>query len=122
MRTQALVALVICAVAGVGFNQKTASAQVPAGWIARGSQPKEYEMGLDRGVAHEGKASGSMRFKGDKPDGFGTLMQTFKADAYRGKRLRLSGYVKTDRVDQWAGLWIRKARPPSPLTKQRGSE
>jgi hypothetical protein len=107
MRTQALVALVICAVTGVGFNQKTASGQVPAGWIARGSQPQEYEMAVDRGVAHGGKASGYMKCKGDKPEGFGTLMQTFKADAYRGKRLRLSGYVKTDHVEQWTGLWMR---------------
>jgi hypothetical protein len=107
MQTQSLVALVICAVTAVGYSQKTASGQVPAGWIARGSQPQEYEMGVDRGVAHGGKASGYLKSKGDKLQGFGTLRQAFKADAYRGKRLRLSGYVKTDGVEKWTGLWMR---------------
>jgi hypothetical protein len=34
-------------------------------------------------------------------------MQVFRADDYRGKRLRLSGYVKAEKIDQWAGLWMR---------------
>ena len=34
-------------------------------------------------------------------------MQFFKADAYRGKRLRLSGYVKTNAVENRAALWMR---------------
>ena len=34
-------------------------------------------------------------------------MQSFKADGFRGKRLRLTGYVKSDSVADWAGLWMR---------------
>jgi hypothetical protein len=34
-------------------------------------------------------------------------MQTFKADAYRGQRVRLSGYVRSQDVGNWAGLWLR---------------
>jgi hypothetical protein len=34
-------------------------------------------------------------------------MQTFAADRFRGARLRLSGYVKSEDVVQWAGLWMR---------------
>jgi hypothetical protein len=107
MRTQALFALAICSITGAGFNQATASGQVPAGWIARGSHPQEYEMTVDRGVAHGGQASASIKSGVDKPEGFGTLMQTFKADAYRGKRVRMSGYVKTADVEQSTALWMR---------------
>jgi hypothetical protein len=34
-------------------------------------------------------------------------MQDFRADQYRGKRVRLSASVKTEDVQQWAGLWMR---------------
>jgi len=34
-------------------------------------------------------------------------MQTFDATEYRGKRLRLSAYVKSESVENWAGVWMR---------------
>ena len=40
-------------------------------------------------------------------DGFGTLMQGFKAEKYLGKRLRFSAYVRAEELDDWAGLWMR---------------
>jgi hypothetical protein len=38
-------------------------------------------------------------------------MQMFAADSYRGKRLRMSGSVRADAVDGWAGLWMRVDGP-----------
>jgi hypothetical protein len=84
-----------------------ANAQVPKGWFAAGSHPKEYEMKLDSAVAHGGKGSASLKCIVAKPGGFGTLMQTFKADDYRGRRVRMSGYVRSADVADWAGLWLR---------------
>ena len=34
-------------------------------------------------------------------------MQQFKADAYRGQRLRLAALVCSEGVERWAGLWMR---------------
>jgi hypothetical protein len=34
-------------------------------------------------------------------------MQMFDAGQYRGKRLRVTGFVKTLDVVDWAGLWMR---------------
>jgi hypothetical protein len=34
-------------------------------------------------------------------------MQSFKADLYRGKRLRMAAYVKAEQIQDWAGLWMR---------------
>jgi hypothetical protein len=76
-------------------------------WIIAGSHPQNYVMGADRTVTKSGSASGSIQAKSSETEGFGTLMQVFNAQAYRGQRLQLSGYVKTQAVDNWAGLWMR---------------
>lgn len=34
-------------------------------------------------------------------------MQQFTAEQYLGKRVRLSGLVKSQNVTEWAGLWVR---------------
>ena len=34
-------------------------------------------------------------------------MQTIKAENYLGKRLRLSGYIKSEDVEGWSGMWMR---------------
>src|SRR3954454_3331869 len=65
-------------------------------------------MVVDRATRHGGAASATIRCKADHPaNGFGTLMQTFRADQYRGKRLRLTGFVKANDVANPAGLWVR---------------
>jgi AraC-like DNA-binding protein len=67
------------------------------GWFEGGSHLDEYEMGIDTSVAHQGRASGYIKSKGNGLDnGFGTYMQMFKADKYRGKRLRMSAFLKTE--------------------------
>ena len=81
--------------------------QVPQGWILAGSDPDAYEVGTDAATAHGGNASGFIRAKANPSNGFGTLMQMFKADEYRGRRLRLTAFVKAEDVLNWAGLWMR---------------
>jgi hypothetical protein len=47
--------------------------------------------------------------KAKKPaiEGFGTLMQDFRANEYVGKRVRFSAFVKSQDLESWAGLWMR---------------
>ncbi len=78
----------------------------PKGWIRLGNQPQNYEMSLDREMKHSGKASAHLKFTADKAEGFGTMMQTFKADAYRGKRVRMSAWMRTENADS-AQFWLR---------------
>ena len=85
--------------------------QFPSGWFASGSSPKDYEVRIDRSEHYTGGASGYVANKADDPKGFGTLMQVFKADKYHGKRLMMTGYVKTEEVETWAGLWMRVDGP-----------
>jgi len=80
---------------------------LPKGWIAAGSDPQDYEMGVDYMNAHQGRASGYLASKHDSARGFATMMQTFKAISYKETRLRLSGFIKTEDVINWAAVWMR---------------
>jgi RNA polymerase sigma factor (sigma-70 family) len=79
----------------------------PKGWFGGCAKSEEYEVGLDRKERHGGKASAFVRLKNVADTDFGTLGQVFKADDYRGKRVRLSAWLKTKDVAGGAGLWMR---------------
>ena len=81
-----------------------AMAEHPQGW---GGGGPGYEFSTDEAVKHQGKASGSVKAVGEPENGFGTLTQGIRADKYRGKRVRLTAFVKSAIVDGWAGLWMR---------------
>lgn len=78
------------------------------GWFLSGSNPFNYEMGMDHEIVHQGKASGYLKSKTvlDSTE-FATMMQTFKANQFVEKRIRLSGFMRTENVDTFAGMWMR---------------
>lgn len=80
---------------------------LPDGWIRAGAAPVDYDMGMDQKTAHAGKASGYLRAKVAKPRDFGTLMQMCGAGEFPGQRVRMSAWVKSEQVTDWAGLWMR---------------
>lgn len=83
-----------------------AAAAPPVGWLLAGSDPGSYEAVLDAQESHAGAKS--VRYASTRePKGFGTMMQSFDATDYRGKRLRFSAWVKSNDVQDWAGLWMR---------------
>ncbi len=77
------------------------------GWSLSGSQPADYEVGIDRTVAHSGQASGYIMSRPYQRTGFGTLMQMCQAGQYLGQRVRMSAYVKTRAVKAFSTLWMR---------------
>jgi hypothetical protein len=79
----------------------------PKGWLALGSDPNDYQSGVDREVYHSGTASGYLKSIVEDADGFGNLMQEIQAKEYLEKRVKLSAYIKTENVEDWAGLWMR---------------
>lgn len=80
---------------------------IPKGWYAAGSNPSEYEMGVDNSVYQSGKASAFIKSKNPGMNEFGTLMQSISADNYLDKRLRLTGSIKSKDVKGWSGMWMR---------------
>jgi hypothetical protein len=83
------------------------TAGVPQGWYLAGSKPAEYESGVDAQAQYNSHPSAYLKSKQAAVYGFGTLMQNFRADQYAGKRVRFTAFVKTEGVQDWAGLWMR---------------
>jgi hypothetical protein len=79
----------------------------PPPWAKWGDKSSEYAIAWDPSVKHAGRGSGSLRAIAASPKGFGALTQTIAATAYRGKRVRLTGFLKTADVKSWAGMWMR---------------
>lgn len=89
-------------------EMKMKNNQLLKGWQLSGSHPFNYQMGIDREVFHQGKASGFLKSVTVEEQGeFATMMQQFKADKYLGKRLRFSGFIKSEAVDGFCGFWMR---------------
>ena len=83
------------------------SFDLPTGWFVAGTHPKSYDMGIDKGAGQDGKNTATIKSVEKKIAGFGTLMQNCLPDKYLGKRIRMSGLLKTKDVANWSGLWLR---------------
>ena len=110
-------------VAAGGPNPGPENAPPVPGWsfategsgIPRNQDVAGFATGVDREVAHGGHASVSIRSIVAEAH-FRAVTQLIKADGYRGKRVRLAGYLKTRDVrGGWAGLWLRVDGPDAKL-------
>lgn len=108
-RTRAETAKILIDMQSSPVQESPGGRPVP-GWFLAGSDPGDYEVGTDAKVARGGSRSGFIASR-PHPRGFGTLMQTFRADRYRDARLRLSACIQADAVERWAGLWMRVDGP-----------
>jgi hypothetical protein len=95
----------------------TVEAAAPEGWFMAGSKPAAYETGVDSEQVYNGHPSAFVKSKQPAIEGFGTLMQQFKADQYLGKRVRFSAFVKSEELKDWAGLWMRVDKGSGQSTK-----
>jgi hypothetical protein len=97
-------AIIPCVAAGFAcaLPQAWAGDEVK-GWGAS----KVAETRIDRGTRHGGAAAASFAAKANTNPKQKTLLQSFLADEYRGKRVRFSAYVRCQDLSDWAGLWMR---------------
>jgi hypothetical protein len=79
----------------------------PPGWAKNGSKPGSYVVGVDQNQTWGGMPSAYVKSLESSVDGFGGMMQTTSADNYIGKRVRLSGWVKTEDANEGGQLWLR---------------
>jgi hypothetical protein len=96
--------------AAVLLVQLAAAADLPAGWFKDGKAPRQYRAGVDTAVVRHGGASAYLQSWTAAPPVYGTVMQRVDAERYRGKRVRFTGWLRTEAVDHddgWAGLWLR---------------
>jgi len=85
------------------------SFDVPKGWQKAGSAPGKYDMGLDFGMGRTSKYAATIQSNTYDfgMSQFGTLMQSFSPDKYVGKRIKMTGFMKSQNVRNWAGFWLR---------------
>ncbi|NUO50300.1 MAG: hypothetical protein HOV80_15705 [Polyangiaceae bacterium] len=91
-----------------------AEASRPKGWFVSGGARLHYRGVIDTKVKNEGRSSVRFEPAVEEPQGYGTLMQRFKAHDYRGKRMRLTAYTKGKGVDRRGDLWLRVQARESP--------
>lgn len=91
--------LAICAAA-----QSAPEKRVAPGWT--GPESSDYEAGIDRKVQHAGHPGLYLKSitGGAKDD---AVRQRIRADAYRSKRVKFSGWIKPDSAEQGGALWLR---------------
>lgn len=79
---------------------------VPTGWTAHETVSGEFRVGTDRRVVHSGKASLFLRSLVAEPAGIVSISQQFVAAAYRGRRVRVSAFLRSERAAVEASLWF----------------
>jgi hypothetical protein len=82
-----------------------AAESLPPGWFLAGHEGDFTATTLDRGCDQ----LRAIRLASREPAAstYGTAMQLFRADPYRGQRLRFSAILSTTEVKGWVGLWMR---------------
>lgn len=89
--------------------------QVPSGWFIPSTPQKAgYSAVLQRSGCKSGSGCALLSTPASpSPQGFGNLMQTFDASAYRGKRIRFRAWVRVEAPagEGQAQLWLRVDRP-----------
>lgn len=84
----------------------------PDGWDSAGppAYRDDYEIILDTTTGYQDETSLLIQNNDQEipEDGFGTAgRELSNVNQYKGNRVQLSGYVKTENVSGWAGLWFR---------------
>lgn len=79
------------------------------GWMFIGTAQNKYQMIMDRTVCHTGTKSASIQSTANEFEigDYATILQQFSTKHYVGKRVRLTGFIRTQDVEGWCGLWMR---------------
>ncbi|HMH67488.1 MAG TPA: hypothetical protein VK519_06170 [Pinirhizobacter sp.] len=100
MKKRLTLALALVLTAGTAL-----AGPIPTGWFRAGTAPADYELGTDKGDT-AGTWNAYIKAKSSAAGGFATMMQTINASNYRGKRVRLSGVLRTQDANK-SQLWMR---------------
>ena len=84
----------------------TYKSELPEPWFEAG-YPDNYSVGIDSEIYHTAPRSVFIVSDKKRSRGFGCIMQTSSAKDYLGKKIKLSGYLKSEKVKGWAGFWLR---------------
>ncbi len=99
--------IIAAALVSAIFLSSYAADEKVKGWFLAGSNPSEYEIGVEQNAERGGKVAFLKSKTAKVKDGFGTIMQTFDAKMFLGKKVKLTGFIKSKDIKGWAGMWMR---------------
>ena len=83
------------------------SNELPKSWFKSGSKSQSYKVTTDSITFQSGKKSVCIVSLDSTIEGFETVMQYCSAKNYLGTRIKMTGYIKSENVADWAGMWLR---------------
>ena len=92
--------VVVCAV----LIAQSIERAIAPGWTA--PESSDYEAGIDHKVVRSGKGSLYLKSTSGNAKDYASR-QSIRADGYRGKRVRLTAWVKPDEAEQGGAPWLR---------------
>jgi hypothetical protein len=116
MRSARIALTVLTVTWAAGAHAEPRSSDVEHWYVTGPDGAKElrahgYEGGIDRAQSHSGRASAFLRSTSEHPDyPQAVIWQSISSERYRGKRVRLSAWIKTERAQgAWLGMRISSA-------------
>lgn len=101
------IGLVVAGLAATTPSPHALEAQAPDAWLMTGPDADDYELVRDTDVVRSGEASMRLSATGNRNRrDWAVSVQMVDASPYRGKRVRLSGWLRSDDVRS-GGLWMR---------------
>ncbi|MCW3076129.1 MAG: hypothetical protein JWO32_738 [Bacteroidetes bacterium] len=85
-------------------------------WLKSETKGNSYTIKLQKDSLRDGKLSATIQSVKKKFNGQGTFLQFFEPEEYLGKRIRLTGNIKSKDVTGWASFWLRIDGPDTPKT------
>jgi hypothetical protein len=89
----------------IGFN--SCKQNLSNEWFKVGSKPESYKVDLENSNVYNGEKSALIESIESEINGFGTIMQSCSTSEYLGKKIKMSGFIKTENVSNWSGMWLR---------------
>ena len=100
-------AILLVAIVAKVNAQNSGSYKYVLDWSYWQPESPNYNMSFEKNSETLDQNIFTIKSVKSKIDGFGTLMKTVQSDSYKGKTIKMSGFVKTEKVKSWAGLWMR---------------
>ena len=108
MKTMHYLIILISFTSFTGCEKEEKKSTDPAGWFLAGNAPKEFKIGVDDQNSIQGAKSGFIESITDTLSGFGTMMQVCSEKDFKGKRVKMTGYIQLLGSEYtYALMWIR---------------
>lgn len=76
-------------------------------WTYWQHEPAKYEMNFEKNPELSDQNIFTIKSVQSKIKGFGSLNKYVKSDLYQNKTVKMTGYLRSENVNSWAGFWMR---------------